>query len=165
MSRSFQLTAWNRYLTKPIFLAQHMDDRETIAHTEAVDRYMAHMFAYPGRTFGQLYHAFFRVNGLVAGKLELQRRPHRSTSRDVRQPVLTIAGSADVLAPGGRGARRRRPAAERRRGAARDVPGGHLGVLTGRSAQATTWEHLDEFLAAARAAARVHAAESTRRRR
>ena len=25
-------------------------------------------------------------------------------------------------------------------------PGGHLGVLTGRSAQATTWEHLDEFL-------------------
>ncbi len=27
------------------------------------------------------------------------------------------------------------------------APGGHLGVLTGRSALATTWEYLDEFLA------------------
>ena len=27
------------------------------------------------------------------------------------------------------------------------VPGGHLGVLTGRSAVATTWVFLDEFLA------------------
>ena len=29
----------------------------------------------------------------------------------------------------------------------RPCPGGHLGVLTGRSAQGTTWEYLDEFLA------------------
>ena len=62
MSRGFQLTSLDRYLTKPLFLAQNLHDRETIAHTEAVDAYMAHMFAYPGRTFGQLYHAFFRVN-------------------------------------------------------------------------------------------------------
>ena len=28
------------------------------------------------------------------------------------------------------------------------APGGHLGVLTGRSAKRTTWRHLDEFFAA-----------------
>ena len=27
------------------------------------------------------------------------------------------------------------------------APGGHLGVLTGRSAMTTTWKYLDEFLA------------------
>lgn len=68
VSRAFQLTAWNRYLTKPLFLASHMHDRETIAHAEATDAYMAHMAAYPGRTFGQLYHAFFRVNSLAGAK-------------------------------------------------------------------------------------------------
>jgi polyhydroxyalkanoate synthase len=26
------------------------------------------------------------------------------------------------------------------------APGGHLGVLTGRGARTTTWEHLDVFL-------------------
>ena len=46
-------------------MATHLHDRETIAHMEAVDAYMAHMSAYPGRTFGQLYHAFFRVNELA----------------------------------------------------------------------------------------------------
>jgi polyhydroxyalkanoate synthase len=146
VSRSFQLTAWNRYLTKPIFLARHMDDRETIAHTEAVDRYMAHMFGYPGRTFGQLYHAFFRVNGLVAGQLELSEG-RKIDLGSVRQPVLSIAGSSDVLAPKDavRAVGELLPNAAEVR--LETCPGGHLGVLTGRSAQATTWQHLDEFLA------------------
>ncbi len=123
-----------------------MGDRETIAHTEAVDRYMAHMFGYPGRTFGQLYHAFFRVNGLVAGQLELAAG-ERIDLANVRQPVLSIAGSSDVLAPEGAV----RAVGELLPNSAEVVletcPGGHLGVLTGRSAQRTTWEHLDEFLA------------------
>ena len=52
VSRGFQLTSLDRYLTKPLFLAQNLHDRETIAHAEAVDAYMANMFAYPGRTSG-----------------------------------------------------------------------------------------------------------------
>jgi len=146
VSRGFQLTAIDRYLTKPLFLAQNLHDRETIAHAEAVDAYMAHMFAYPGRTFGQLYHAFFRVNSLAGGKVEL-REGHKIDLADVRQPVLSVAGTADVLAPkaavhhvGGLLPN----AAEVR---LETAPGGHLGVLTGRSAIGTTWQYLDEFLA------------------
>ena len=146
VSRGFQLTALDRYLTKPLFLAQNLQDRETIAHAEAVDDYMAHMFAYPGRTFGQLYHAFFRVNSLAGGTVEL-RRGTRIDLADVGQPVLSVAGSADVLAP--------REAVHHVGGLLRNAsevrletaPGGHLGVLTGRSARDTTWAHLDEFLA------------------
>lgn len=58
-----------------------------------------------------------------------------------------MAGSADVLAPaaavhhvGGLLPN----AAEVR---IETAPGGHLGVLTGRSARSTTWQHLDDFLA------------------
>ena len=143
VSRAFQLTSLDRYLTKPVFVATHLHDRETIAHMEAVDAYMAHMSAYPGRTFGQLYHAFFRVNELAGGKVELRKGTVIDLS-DVTVPVLSVAGSSDVLAP---------EAAVRHVGALladvrlKTAPGGHLGVLTGRSAHSTTWEYLDEFLA------------------
>jgi len=145
VSRGFQLSAIDRLLTKPLFLAQNLHDRETIAHAEAVDDYMANMFAYPGRTFGQLYHAFFRVNSLAGGKIEL-REGEQIDLAQVEAPVLSVAGNADVLAP---------EAAVHHVGRllpnAPDVrletaPGGHLGVLTGRSAIDTTWRHLDEFL-------------------
>jgi len=146
VSRGFQLTALDRYLTKPLFLAQNLKDRETIAHAEAVDDYMAHMFAYPGRTFGQLYHAFFRVNSLAGGTVEL-RRGTRIDLAEVSQPVLSVAGDSDVLAPreavhhvGGL-----LPNASEVR--LETAPGGHLGVLTGRSAPQSTWAHLDAFLA------------------
>ena len=144
VSLGFRATGSQRYLTKPIFLLEHLGNRETLAHTEAVDDYMAHMFAYPGRTFGQLYHQFFIVNELAAGKIELD---HRTLSlADVKQPVLTIAGEADVLAPkeAVEAVTHLLPnAAEVRYETA---PGGHLGVLTGRSAARSTWSYLDDFL-------------------
>jgi polyhydroxyalkanoate synthase len=146
VSLGFRLTAFDRYLTKPLFLAQHLGDRDTLAHSEAVDNYMAHMLAYPGRTFGQLYHAFFRVNELAAGKVLLSDQEIDLAA--VRQPVLSVAGAADVLAP--RAAVRHvaelLPNAEDVQ--LRDAPGGHLGVLTGRSARKTTWPEIDDFLAA-----------------
>ncbi len=146
VSRGFQLTSLDRYLTKPLFLARNLHDRDTIAHAEAVDAYMANMFAYPGRTFGQLYHAFFRVNSLAGGKIEL-REGHEIDLADVRQPVLSIAGDADVLAPKAavHHVGELLPSAESVQ--LETAPGGHLGVLTGRSAIGTTWMHLDAFLA------------------
>ena len=107
---------------------------------------MASMHAYPGRTFGQLYHQFFRVNALAGGSLVLA--DHAIDLADVRVPVLSVAGETDVLAP--------QPAvhhlAELLPNAPEvrleTAPGGHLGVLTGRSAKRSTWRFLDAFLAA-----------------
>jgi polyhydroxyalkanoate synthase subunit PhaC len=146
VSLGFRLTSVDRYLLRPLFLATNLDDRETIAQMEAVDAYMANMLAYPGRTFGQLYHAFFRVNDLADGRIALDG-DHTIDLRDVREPVLSIAGASDMLAP--------QPAvhhvAELLDNAAEveleTVPGGHLGALTGMSAHDTTWAHLDAFLA------------------
>jgi polyhydroxyalkanoate synthase subunit PhaC len=146
VSRGFQLTSWDRYLTKPLWTLRNLGDREAIAHSEAIDDYMARMLAYPGRTFGQLYHRFFRVNELAGGTLRLSDDRVIDLAA-VRQPVLVVAGSSDALAP---------PAAVR---AVVDLlpqaasvrfemaPGSHLGALTGSTAAETTWCFLDEFLA------------------
>jgi polyhydroxyalkanoate synthase len=145
VSLGFRATAIDRYVTKPVMLAQHLHDRDWIAHSQAVDEYMANMLAYPGRTFGQLYHQFFRVNELAGGTLELGDHTIELSNIDV--PVLSVGGSGDVLAP---------IDAVHHVGTllpnSPDVrletaPGGHLGVLTGRSAVRSTWIFLDEFLA------------------
>jgi polyhydroxyalkanoate synthase subunit PhaC len=146
VSRGFQLSSWERYLTKPLWVARNLPDREAIAHSEAIDDYMGRMLAYPGRTFGQLYHRFFRVNELAGGTLALDGTQTIELA-DVRQPVLVVAGDADALAPvdAVRAVVGLLPNAASVRFEV--VPGGHLGVLTGDSAAATTWRHLDEFLA------------------
>jgi poly[(R)-3-hydroxyalkanoate] polymerase subunit PhaC len=144
VSLGFRATAIDRYMTRPLFLARNLHRRDVLAHTQAIDDYMANMLAYPGRTFGQLYHTFFRVNDLAGGSIDLGGR--RIDLADVTLPVLAVAGEADVLAP--------REAVEHvgdlLPGAPEvrleSAPGGHLGVLTGRSAIRSTWVHLDEFL-------------------
>ena len=72
-------------------------------------------------------------------------------------PVLVIAGANDTIAP-----RRAHRLTELLVHAPEIVdevaPGGHLGVLTGRRARATTWARIDRFLAA-------HDRAHTRRRR
>jgi polyhydroxyalkanoate synthase len=142
--RAFQLTGIDKEITKPLVMLTNLHDRELLAQMEAVDRFMASMHAYPGRTFGQLYHQFFRVNDLADGHLVLSDQEIRLA--DIRVPVLSIAGDTDVLAPkaavhhvGGLLS----GSAEVRLATA---PGGHLGVLAGRSARGTTWRHIDEFL-------------------
>lgn len=145
VSLGFRATALDRYLTRPLVLARHMHDRDWLAHAQAVDEYMASMLAYPGRTFGQLYHQFFRVNELAGGTLELGDHCIELSRVDV--PVLAVGGTSDVLAP--------LPAVHHVGSllpSSPDVrletaPGGHLGVLTGRNAIRSTWIFLDEFLA------------------
>ena len=120
------------------------------------------MHAYPGRTMGQLYHQFFRVNDLADGKLELG--DHAIDLADVRVPVLAIAGKTDGLAPRAAvhhvgelltGA----PEVQLKTG-----PGGHLGVLTGRAAERTTWHWIDEFFARNETVERPAAPRRRRRR-
>jgi polyhydroxyalkanoate synthase subunit PhaC len=145
VKRAFQLSTLDKYLTKPVAMAVNLHDREFLAQIEAVDHFVANMHAYPGRTMGQLYHRFFRVNDLADGRLRLG--DHDLDLADVPVPVLAVAGKADTLAPPAavhhvRTLLTGAPEVQLKTG-----PGGHLGVLTGRNAAATTWRWIDEFFA------------------
>jgi polyhydroxyalkanoate synthase len=144
VKRGYQLAGIEKYLMKPYTIATNLHRRELLAQIEAVDEFMNRMHAYPGRTFGQLYHRFFRTNDLADGRLALQDGTIELA--DVRVPLLAIAGTGDGIAPiaachhvAGLVPRAPRVRTE-------TAPGGHLGVLTGRAARHTTWVLLDEFL-------------------
>ena len=141
---AFQLSSAQKLVTKPLVKLQNLDDADFLAQLEAVDAFTADMIAYPGRTFGQLYHRFVKGNELREGWFELDGRRIELSAIEV--PVLIFGGLTDGIAPipcvragvplltGSREVR------------FEEVPGGHLGMLTGRRARGTTWRILDEWV-------------------
>jgi polyhydroxyalkanoate synthase subunit PhaC len=145
VKRMYRLAGFDKYVMKPLTLATNLDDRDFLAQIEAVDAFMGDMLAYPGRTFGQIYHRMMRRNDLADGRIRLGGRVIDLAG--VRVPVLSIAGEGDGIAPrkAVHHVAELLPNAPEVRTAT--APGGHLGVLTGRAARRTTWRLLDEFLA------------------
>ncbi len=141
---AFQLSSFQKLVTKPLAIASNLDDRDYLAQLEAVDRFTSQMTAYPGRTFGQLYHRFVKGNALRGGSLELSGRT--ISVADIEVPVLVFAGATDGIAPV-RAVEAVVPLLTGSREARFEiVPGGHLGMLTGRAARGTTWRVLDEWV-------------------
>jgi polyhydroxyalkanoate synthase len=141
---AFQLSSFQKLVTKPIAVALNLDDVDFLAQIEAVDRFTDHMIAYPGRTFGQLYHRFVKGNALVEGEMELGDR--RIRLADVSVPVLVFGGATDGIAP----IAAVKAVVPLLSGSPEVrfevVPGGHLGMLTGRAARGSTWTVIDEWL-------------------
>ena len=98
VKRGYQLAGIDKYLMKPWTVLSNLHDRELLAQIEAVDAFMDRMHAYPGRTFGQLYHRFFRTNDLADGALRGDAAATLDLA-DVRVPVLSVAGRGDGIAP------------------------------------------------------------------
>ncbi|MFN8193199.1 MAG: alpha/beta fold hydrolase [Nocardioidaceae bacterium] len=141
---AFQLSSFQKLVTKPLAVATNLDDRDFLAQLEAVDRFTSRMTAYPGRTFGQLYHRFVKGNALRTGSLELGGRT--ISVSDIEVPVLVFAGATDGIAPV-RAVEALLPLLSGAREVRFEiVPGGHLGMLTGRAARDTTWRALDEWV-------------------
>ena len=143
--RAFQLSSGTKVLTKPLAIVQHLDDSEWLAQIEAVDRFTANMIAYPGRTFGQLYHRMLKHNQLRTGKVSISG--HEVDLAAITVPVLVFAGNTDGIAPIP-AVRALLPLLPNAREVRFEiVPGGHLGMLTGRAARRTTWVVMDEWIA------------------
>jgi polyhydroxyalkanoate synthase len=142
--RAFQLSSFNKLVTKPIAIVAKLDDADFLAQVEAVDRFTANMIAYPGRTFGQLYHRILKGNQLASGTVTMDDREIKLAN--LTAPLLAFGGASDGIAP----VQCVRPIVDLVPNAAQMrfevVPGGHLGMLTGRAARTTTWRVLDEWI-------------------
>src|SRR6478609_8403804 len=162
---AFQLSSFQKLITKPLAMARHLDDADYLAQIEAVDRFTANMIAYPGRTFGQLYHRLLKGNALVDGTFEVGDR--LLSVADITAPVLVFAGASDGIAPVP-SVKASVPLLTGAREVRFEIaPGGHLGMLTGRKARTSTWTVLDEWIdqwAEPAVAAAATARRTTRKR-
>lgn len=140
----YKLTAWDRELTRPWFVASNIARTEALAKMETIDRFMADMPGYPGRFYNQLWGRFMRHNDIGRGGLQLGAR--RIELAAVTAPVLLVGGPDDMITAAAAvqaGTRTLTGAAEVRYETA---PGSHLGILAGPAARDTTWTYLDKFL-------------------
>src|SRR6476619_6605938 len=80
--RALQLSSGTKLITQPRAILQHLDDTEWLAQIEAVDRFTDNMIAYPGRSFGQLYHRMLKHNQMLTGKVDLSG--HEMDVADIR---------------------------------------------------------------------------------
>ncbi len=141
---AFKLSSGTKMFTKPVAIMQHLDDSEWLAQIEAVDRFTDNMIAYPGRTFGQLYHRMLKANELLSGTVNLSG--HEIDVANIKVPVLIFGGNTDGIAPI-RSVQALVPLLKNAHEVRFEiVPGGHLGMLTGRAARATTWVTMDEWI-------------------
>jgi polyhydroxyalkanoate synthase len=142
---AFTAASAQKVVSKPLAVLTHLDDTDYLAQMEAVTRFMSTMTAYPGRTFGQLYHRFIRGNTLATGLMEVGDRTVDLAAISV--PTLVFAGNTDGIAP----LPAVRAVVPLLTGSPHVrfevVPGGHLGMLTGRAARGTTWTVIDEWVA------------------
>jgi polyhydroxyalkanoate synthase subunit PhaC len=141
---AFTAASAQKVLTKPLAVLMHLDDTDYLAQMEAVTRFKSNMTAYPGRTFGQLYHRFVRGNALARGRMQIGDRTIDLAAISV--PVLVFAGNTDGIAP----LPAVRAVVPLLTGSPHVrfevVPGGHLGMLTGRAARGATWQVIDEWV-------------------
>ncbi|MFM9033459.1 MAG: alpha/beta fold hydrolase [Mycobacterium sp.] len=141
---AFKATSLSTYLKKPVTLVKYRDDRDFLAQIEAVDGLMNSMLAYPGRATLQVYQRLVQRNELATGKVQ---GPNKTVDlADVRVPVMNVAGKSDVLVPVAVALHVGELLPNSPEVRLETAPGGHLGVLTGRSAPATTWVMIDDFL-------------------
>lgn len=135
-----------KQIKKPLVQLQHRGDPDTLAQIEACDVLMDSMEAYPGRSISQIYHSLIRTNRFSRGVLRL--KDDRTVDlAGVRVPVLAVAGTGDLFfAPPSSAFHVQNLLTNSPEVVLQTAPGGHLGVLTGRSAQDTTWQHIEGFM-------------------
>ena len=144
VKRACRVTGMDKYLLRPYKIITNLDKDDFLAQVEAVDHFTQALIAYPGRAGRRIYRALLRDNALMRGGIEIGDR--RVELGKVGVPVLAIAGRGDALAP----VRAVLPLIRLLDGSPQVrfevASGGHLDVLTGFSAKATTWRHLDRWL-------------------
>jgi polyhydroxyalkanoate synthase len=142
---AFYATDPIRQLTKPYFRYRNRHDEDLIAHIDAIDALMDRMSTYPGRTLAQLYHRFVIHNEIARGQMTLGE--HVVSLSEVRVPVLLVAGTSDAMLGPRHSVFHGEEIMPNAEVQTLDAPGGHVGVLTGRSAPSTSWAAFDEFMA------------------
>ena len=141
---AFRLSAVQRELTRPWFIARNLTDTETLARMQAIEGFMDRMPGYPGRLYLQMYHRLVLRLELARGRVRLSNdRVVHLAAVDV--PVLLLGSPDDAIGP----AAAVKAGVEALSGTdARyvEVRGSHLGIVAGSDAIERSWPHVVDFL-------------------
>jgi len=122
----------------------HLDDPELVARWQAMHRWLNDGVVFPGAAFRQWITAFYQQNQLVRDALRIRHR--RVRLRAITASLLIIAARHDHIVP----VSQVTPLLDRVGASDRELlvlPGGHVGLVTGRNAARILWEPIARWLA------------------
>jgi polyhydroxyalkanoate synthase len=143
----FRATAPVREITKPWYLLRTLNDREALARTEAIARFIGSMPGYPGRLYNQMHARLIVRRELATGVV------HFGNGRDVHLdrlnvPLLLVGSATDAIASSAAVEAGIRVFTGSPDVSYQPADGlSHLGLIADTKARGTSWALTDEFLA------------------
>lgn len=123
----------------------NLHDRERLLPRERLRMYLngKGWTAYSGPAFAELLEQFLVHNGMLEGGFVF--RDQLVSLADIDVPILTVVGSADLLAtpPAVRAIRRAAPRADVYE---LTIPSGHFGIIGGATARRLTWPNVGGWI-------------------
>ncbi len=143
-STVFRWLAPVRNLTRYSDLFMNMWNREYVDGFDAMNEWIRQLIGWPRDAYLQLSRQLTRENQLAKGRWELA---HRGVNlADVKASLLVFAGKSDSLAPSD-AVRAVLDLVGTEDKTFMEVPGGHMGVLAGRTAREAVWTPAARWLA------------------
>jgi polyhydroxyalkanoate synthase len=122
---------------------EHADDERAHEAYAALSRWSDEWLPFPGRAAREWIRFFYQQNQLVRGELSIRKK--RIELRNISAPVLAVAAERDEITPPDSVA----PLVDLVSSTDRSsvvLPGGHIGLVAGRSAREVLWPRLGEWL-------------------
>lgn len=135
-STAFRLTNPIKAVTRYGDLFMNLWNDDFVNDFDGITAWTSHFVDYPGDAFRQLLEQFMRDNRLRDGTMQFGDKV--ADLRNIHCPVLAFAGSSDKIVPP-EAARQILEVITSSDKTFREVPGGHMGVMAGRSAPTLVW--------------------------
>ncbi|MDF0528643.1 alpha/beta fold hydrolase [Tsukamurella sp. 8F] len=141
----YRATSWDRELKKPWFILTHLDETETLARMEIINRFQRTFPGYPGKMTVQYWERLILGGQLAAGRVELDEAV--ADLRGIDVPIQLFGSHRDALCSW----QAARYGVDLFDGSPRvqfsTVESSHLGLIAGPDAVRETWPTIDTFLA------------------
>lgn len=142
----YRSMAPKRELTKPLYLIQNLDNREALAHSEAIDTFIGSMPGYPGRMYNQLHTRLIMRRELATGQINFGRG-YRIDLANLTPPTLFVGSSTDTIASSAAVAAGPGVLTGARETAYAAADGlSHLGLIAAPAARTKSWPLIGDWL-------------------
>lgn len=131
------------YIASFCKLWDNLDDPGAVEAWHAMNTWVTDTIPMAGAAYRQLILELYRRNALVENRLAVRDRV--VNLGEIRANLLTVIAGADHITPPCQSETILGKVSSRDKEAYR-IPGGHIGIMAGSSAQRTTWPHIAAWL-------------------
>jgi polyhydroxyalkanoate synthase subunit PhaC len=131
------------YITSYCKLWDNLDDPRAVKAWHAMNTWVTETIPMAGAAYRQLIVELYRKNALINNRLVIRNRVVNLA--EIRANLLTVIAGADHITPPCQAETILDKVSSRDKEAYR-IPGGHIGIMAGSSAQRTTWPHIAAWL-------------------